>query len=251
MRKLVGSLALLAGLATLANADLLEFGVGAGVWNAKPSGEAEYKKSGVGDRFDIKDDTGLSSATKPYVWAFLKHPIPLVPNVKLEHSSFASDATKDTNIEFGGHTFSTSTKTELSLSQLDAILYYTLPIPLVDIDLGIGAKAVSGDISMSSAGVSEKADLGVVLPIAYGAVRFDIPATSAGVEADIKYIGYDKSHFSDLRFKADYKIIDSVIKLGIEAGYRAQNIVIKDISGVDAEVDIKIAGIFGGVFARF
>lgn len=248
MKKFSISLAAVIACANIANADILAFGAGAGVWSATPSGDANYKNA---PKFDIKDDTGLSSATKPYLWAFLEHPIPVLPNVRVDYSSYESDGTKDTNIDFAGHNFTSATKTELTIKELDTTLYYTLPVPFVDLDLGFGAKNISGDLMLSSSGVSKKEDLSVTLPYGYLGAKFDIPNTSVGLSADLKYISYKKSSLSDMRFAVNYKAVDSVVKLGVEAGYRAKTVVIEDISSVDAEVDIKIAGFFGGVFARF
>lgn len=229
-------------------ADLLAFGAGVGVWSASPSGDLNYKNA---NKFDIKGDTGLSSATKPYVWAFVEHPVIFLPNVKLDYSSYKDSATKNTNISFAGETFTTSTKTQLTLNELDTTLYYSLPIPLIDIDLGFGAKSVGGDLTLSDSTKSKKEKLNVLLPYGYLGVRFDIPATSVGLSGDVKYIGFKKSSLSDMKFAVDYGFIDSVVKLGVEAGYRTKRIVLDDIGSLDVETDMKISGAFGGVFARF
>lgn len=248
MKKSVAGLALAGLMAASAQADLLGFGAGAGIWLATPTGTAQYE----GDEFDIKDDTGLSASTNGYVWAYLEHPIIILPNIRLEHTGFSTDGTETTGIDFGGHTFNVGeTTTELTLDQLDVILYYGLPVPLVDINLGLGVKMVDGSLSMKSLLASEETDLAFTLPIAYGAFRFEIPGTPVGLEADIKYIGYDKSKFSDTRFKADWTLISVGLALAVEAGYRSQQIVIEDIDGVDAEADIKIAGPFAGLNLTF
>ena len=249
MKKSLASLALAGALAASAQADLLGFGAGAGMWSATPGGTAQYE----GDEFDLKDDTGLSKSTNAYFWAYLEHPIIMLPNIRLEHTAFSTDGTGSQAINFGGVSFPLSQKTDLTLDQLDVVFYYGLPVPLVDINLGFGAKQVDGEIAMSAASglLSEKTDLSFTLPIVYAGVRFEIPGTPVGLEADMKYIGYDKSSLSDTRIKADWTLLSAGIALAAEAGYRKQAIVIEDISGVDAEADITIDGLFAGLSLRF
>ncbi|MGE4294233.1 MAG: TIGR04219 family outer membrane beta-barrel protein [Campylobacterales bacterium] len=247
MKKSFAGFALAGALALSAQADLLGFGAGAGLWSATPSGSADY-----GQSFDIKSDTGLSSSNNGYLWAYLEHPVLFLPNIRIERTGFESDGTKATNITFGGETFNVGdTKTELTLNQIDTILYYGLPVPAIDINLGFGTKSFDGELSMTSPLTSESADLSFVLPVLYAGMRFEIPGIPVGLEADIKYIGYDESKFSDTRIKADWAFIDSGIAVAAELGYRQQALVIKDLSGADAEADITIDGLFAGLSARF
>ena len=94
---------------------------------------------------------------------------------------------------------------------------------------------------------------GIALPMAYGRLRFEIPATDIGLEGDIKYTGYKNSKVYDYRIKADYSMDLSVIDLGIEAGYRFQrlNIDSGDFSSLDTTGDIDISGFYAGVMVRF
>lgn len=247
MKKNLLSLAAAGVLTVSAQADLLGFGAGAGLWSATPSGSADY-----GQSFDIKKDTGLSASSSTYLWAYLEHPVVFLPNIRLERTAFQSDGSKSTDITFGGQTFNVgNTKTDLTLNQLDTILYYGLPVPMIDINLGLGAKTVDGGLSMKSALASESTDLDFTLPVAYLGVRFEIPGTPVGLEADMKYIGYDKSKFSDTRLKADWALLKAGVALAAEVGYRKQELILKDLSGVDAEADITIDGFFGGLAVRF
>jgi outer membrane protein len=237
-------------LCSSAFGDLLSFGAGGGVWQAKPSGEAEWKKSGVGDRFDVEKN-GLDATTNGYVWAYLEHAIPLLPNIRIEDAFFAADGTKNANIDFGGANFNGQTKTELNMDHIDVIAYYVLPIPAIDIRLGLGAELLDGYLTLSSAGQSKKADLSKTLPIAYGGVRFEPLSLPIGFEADLKITAYDKSRISDVRGKIDWTFVDTALKAAVEIGYRARSVLLKDLSGVDGEIDVKITGAFAGVSLRF
>ncbi|MDR1451709.1 MAG: TIGR04219 family outer membrane beta-barrel protein [Helicobacteraceae bacterium] len=243
---LILSLALCAS----AVADLFEFGAGAGVWRAETSGTAEYKKSGIGAKFDAKD-TGLDTTTNGYLWAYIEHEIPILPNFRIDGAPFSSDGTKNISVAFGGTVFNGRTKTDLTMDQIDFIGYYILPIPAIDIRLGLGAETIDGSLKLAGQGKSAKADLSFTLPIAYGGVRFEIPSIAVGLEADLKYVAYDKSRISDIRGKIDWTFIDAVINAALEVGYRSRSIEIEDLSGVNGEIDVTIKGPFVGVAARF
>ena len=230
--------------------DLLGFGAGGGVWQADPSGKAEYKKSGFGDRFDVKK-VGLDKTTNGYLWAYVEHEVPILPNFRIDGAAFSADGTKSVELDFGGTHFSGETKTELPMNQVDIIGYYMLPIPAIDIRLGLGAETIDGSLKLSGGGRSAKADLAFALPIAYGGVRFELPSIPVGIEADLKYIAYDKSRVSDARAKIDWAFIDSIVSAAIEIGYRSRSIAIEDLSGTDGEVDVTIDGVFAGASVRF
>ncbi|MDR2034927.1 MAG: TIGR04219 family outer membrane beta-barrel protein [Helicobacteraceae bacterium] len=230
--------------------DLLGFGAGGGVWLATPDGKAEYKKSGVGDRFDL-DKTGLDGTANGYLWAYFEHEVPILPNFIIDGTAFSAEGEKNIAISFGGASFNGKTETKLTANQIDFVGYYVLPIPAIDVRVGLGAESIDGALELSGQGQSKKADLSVVLPILYGGVRFDLPELPIGIEADVKYIAYDKSHISDIRGKIDWTFADFALKGAIEVGYRSRSIVFKDLSGTDGEVDLTISGAFAGLSLRF
>lgn len=232
-------------IAPQAHAELLGAGVGVGIWQAEPSGTAQ-----LGDKFNVKNDTGLKSSDNNYIWAYFNHPIPLLPNIMLEHTGFSSTGNKNVNITFNDRTFSGNTKTKLELNQLDAIAYWGLPLPLIDINFGLGFKQLSGDLSMSSSGATESTKLDGTLPIGYLGAHFPIPALPITLSADTKIISYDGSSFSDTRFKGRWDILSAGVKLGVEAGYRVQNITIDGLD-IDTKADLTIDGLFAGVTLVF
>ena len=224
---------------------------GAGVWNAEPSGKAQYK----GDRFDVSDDTGLEGSNNFYVWGALEHPLPLLPNVRIERNAFSSSGSKTTSFEFDRTVFTGNIDTDFDLDQLAIIGYYILPIPVVDIRLGLGADTIDGKIAVSGSvggiGQSRSTNLSVTLPIVYAGVRYDFGTLPIGIETDIKYIGYGDSSLSDYSIKIDWTFLSFGVDLAVEAGYRAWSLVIDDLSGTDAETDISVAGAFAGLSVVF
>ena len=249
MKKYLATAALAASIATGAQAELLGFGAGAGIWSADPSGKAEYK----GSEFDLSSDAGLSSENSTYLWAYLNHPIPAIPNVRIERTGLSFDGKAKQPITFGGVSFgSVDTATTMDLTQTDVLLYWGVPfLPLLSVDFGFGAKLFDGELAMSTAGQSEKTDLDFALPVGYLALGLPIPGTGVRVGADTKMISYSGSGFSDSRLSVSWVPVSLVVDLAIEAGYRTQKLKIDDLSGVDAEADITMSGLFMGAALRF
>ena len=243
--------ALALGIATLisapiAQAELLGAGVGVGIWSAGPTGTAN-----LGTEFDVEKDTGLGSNENLYVWAYLNHPVPLLPNVMLESTMLESTGSQNTNLTFMGQNFSGSTQTKLTMDHLDATLYWGLPLPIVDINFGFGVKQSSGELSLTNSVSGNKTtSLDFTMPYGYLGVHLPIPVLPITLSADTKAIGYDGSSYQDTRAKVRWDVIGLGVNLGIEAGYRIQSLVIDGLS-VDLETDIQIEGMFAGVTLVF
>ncbi|GHV06693.1 hypothetical protein AGMMS50229_11970 [Campylobacterota bacterium] len=239
----------LIALALAANATAADFSIGAsaGVWNAEPSGNAAYK----GDSFDLKNDAGLKKDTNFYVSGYLEHAVPVLPNLLIERIAFSSSGTGELDIDFGGKHFSGKTETSLDLNHLYAIGYYLLPVPVVDLRLGLGADMIDGSLEMHSVGQSEKADLSAPLPVAYAGFGFDIGAINLSFLADAKYLAYDGSHYLDAAAKVGWAFVSYGADLLVEVGYRHQELYLDNLDAIDANTDIKISGVFGGLSARY
>jgi outer membrane protein len=88
-------------------------------------------------------------------------------------------------------------------------------------------------------------DIDLVIPMAYAAVKFDLPLTGLYVGADGNGIKYDDHHFFDAKAMIGW---ESSIGLGIEAGYRYFDVQYEDN---DEEADLTIEGPFAGLFFHF
>jgi outer membrane protein len=253
MKKILIALTCAVVLATTASADLARVEMGAGMWAQTPSGEVSYTESGATGS-DISNE---SSENELYVWAIVKHPVPLIPNLRLEYVTLTSTGTATGT--FKNFTASGGA-TSLDMTQFDVIPYYNLLDNTfwVTVDVGLDLKIT--DITYSAEGVvvdgvvdtSYSDSSTVVIPLLYLRARTQLPATEIGLEADIKYISYDGSTIYDARVKVDYTLdFVPVIQPAIEIGYRVQKIDLEDDSAGDANVDLEFAGIYAGVMLRF
>ena len=242
MKKLLSVLTFGALMATSSYADVARVEMGAGAWMQTPSGTATYNATAGGS--NVMKET---QDTSTYVWALVKHPIPVVPNLRLEYVNISSEGT-------ASGTWGTNTatgKSTLDMQQIDVIPYYNLLDNTfwITLDLGVDVKVVNLDYKIASASYEYKKTLPI--PMGYARARVQIPNTGVGLEGDIKYISNGTSTFSDARAKADYTFKSfPIVQPAVEVGYRVQKVKI-DESSVNIKTDIDFSGIYAGLMLRF
>ena len=243
MKKNIVLLSLCATFALSASADTVGFEVGAAYWGAKTSGDFNYK----GDTIDLEKDLGYVDTNTNFIWASFEHPVPIIPNLKIQHTSFDESQSTNTNKVFDGKTYSGVVNSNIKLNQTDFILYYELLDNWVNLDFGINAKYLNASVSMDSATQSASTkDLNYVVPMLYAKAKFELPLSGLSVESDISYISYDSSAFYDVKGGVSY---ETTFGLGATAGYRAEKLKIDDISDFNSDIDIK--GFYAGLFYHF
>jgi outer membrane protein len=234
---------------------LLKIEGGVGVIPEDISGSFGYKGTSV----DVKDTLNLDGKTSFYGWAKIEHPIPLIPNFKIEArpTKFEGSGEVAHEFTFGDQTFSTSKpiKTELQLNQYDLTAYWGVPflgllslgtLGLLDLEVhfGLNLKYIDGYAMVESENIKEETDFSIPLPMAYGEVGAKVGPVKTEVEA--KWIGYSENQFLDATGKVTYSPFPLTF---IGVGYKYLNIKIDNIS--DIYSDIKIKGPFVEAGLRF
>lgn len=250
MKKILYTFTCGAVLASSVMADFTRAEIGVGAWAQSPKGSAAYTDGGANGSYVSAEKDN----TKPYIWAIIKHPLPILPNLRLEYASVEDDGSatgrfKDFNIGSG------TTSLSYDMKQYDIIPYYNIldNTSWITFDLGLDIKIVDASYTAAPstpfAGYSDSAIFPI--PLLYARARVEIPSTNVGVEADIKYISTGDSTVYDARAKVDYTFdFVSVIKPALEVGYRVQKLDI-DESSVDAKLDIDFSGFYAGLMVRF
>ena len=250
MKKILTTLVAGVLLATTASADFSRMEMGIGAWQQTPSGAITYADTGVG----FEDKSKENSQTEGYAWLLVKHPIPILPNFRLEYVSALNEGTYNvlTGTPVGG--IPTGSASELEMTQVDIIPYYNIldNTGWVTLDLGLDIKVIDIEYSANGVDILDSLDVDIastVVPLGYIRARVQIPATNLGFEADVKYITYDSNTVSDIRVKVDYTLdFIPVVQPGIEIGYRMQTFDIED-SGLTLDMEYK--GVYAGLTARF
>lgn len=254
MKKVLTAAVLSVLLGLSAHADFIRVEAGGGIWSNELSGTVQYDGATAFDASSL----GYSDESKAYLWMFIKHPIPIVPNLRLEYAKIDYSGTATDSFEWGGNTYTADSTSATELSQIDAILYYNIldNTAWITVDLGLDIKYIDASIKGASVGNTQSFDESdeIMLPLAYGRARFEIPMTDIGIEGEAKYVAYQDSSMLDYSVKVDYTLVNILpIDVGLEVGYRFQKLDLDsgDIGGLDSSLDIEIDGLFAGAVLRF
>lgn len=232
------------------NADIARVEMGTGIWNQEAKGKVSYRDGGADGQYTSNKDQNNNG----YIWAFIKHPLPVIPNLRLEYASIkdsglATGKFKDFDIG------SASTKLSYNMKQYDIIPYYNILDNTfwLTLDLGLDVKIIdlSYDAAPSGLFAGYRDNFTFAIPLLYTRARTQIPSTNIGLEADLKYIITLDSSIYDIRAKVDYTL-DSIrfVKPSFEIGYRVQKLDI-DEKGADAKTNVEFSGFYAGAMVRF
>jgi len=253
MKKHLLTLSCLAALATSANADFVRVEMGAGMWNQTPTGDLSY----VDPTTSIlaQDTSNEAEEQLSYAWILVKHPVPVLPNLRLEYAGIQSVGSATGTFQ---NFTATGGATSFDVTQYDVIPYYNLVDNTFWMTLDVGVDIRMMDIAYTAEGVTLNTGGGsqytdsttLALPLLYVRARVEIPGTHIGVEADVKYVSYDVNTVSDTRVKIDYTFdISPVVQPALEIGYRVQKLETDD--GADATISMNFSGAYAGIMLRF
>lgn len=248
MRKLIlamGGAAVLA--APLAHADIVGLGANVSYWDSDLSGKAASN----GDVVDVENDLDLSSDSNVNLTAYVEHPVPLLPNVRLNYTSIEQSGRGELGADFdniivnlGG---ATEVDSDLDLDQLDLTLYYEVLDNWVNLDLGLTVRDLDGELRVQEVGGNQavsESEIDAVVPMGYLAARFDLPFTGVSVGGEANLISFDGDSVYDYNAYGQYEI--SMLQL--RAGYREISI---DYEDGDDELDVDLGGPFVSAGLRF
>jgi outer membrane protein len=261
-KAVIGAFAALTMAATSANAiaGLVDVEIGAGVWNASPSGQITYGKN-VTDEIDFKDDLKLDDTSNSYMYLRFDHFIPIVPNVRLEQQNYTTTGKGAISVAtgFGDVSITGNTETDVKLNQQDIILYWGIPglnaltAGVLDIELGIDVKKIDGELTVTDGTNTDTVDFSVPVPMGYAAVLVDIPFIPVGLEVSTKMISSGDSKIQDTKAKVDVTLPLPIplIELAVEGGMKQQTIQIADDLVDDLDMKFQTSGIFFGANVKF
>ncbi len=207
-------------------------------------------------KVDVNDELGLDSDSGLYVAASLEHPIPLLPNIKVAHTSLKDSGNGSINraFEFGGQTFdvNSAVSTQLDITHTDITLYYEFIDIGFDLDLGITARKFDGDLKIKSESVRASEPIDYWVPMGYLAARVGLPFFGFYVAGNINGVGYSDSRLIDYSLMGGWETtLIPTLDVGAELGYRHMSLKLdeNDVGEFDSNVDVE--GFFGNIVARF
>ncbi|NMH61466.1 TIGR04219 family outer membrane beta-barrel protein [Alteromonas ponticola] len=227
--------------------------VGGQGWQTETSGSFADNNSMA--NFNFEDETNTA------IYAAVEHPLPFIPNVKINHTSLDSkgDTTLQSDFTFNDNTYTANTTvaTVSDLTTTDFILYYELfDNDLVSFDVGLNGKYVDGILSVASLATDEepavegRREFSGVVPMLYSRVQVGLPFTGLAAYAEGSYLSVDDHKLSDFQVALAYSFIDSIaVDMTAQLGYRRVNVDIEDLDDVYA--DMKFDGAFAGLEIHF
>ena len=261
MKKIALSLAL---IGSFASADFLSVSGGVGEWNQQIDGYVKNgdtinyfnNSSAENDGNSNTGNLGLKNKTNPYLWVKFIHPLPIIPNVKLQytkydtsgHSDYIAGNTKIFNtVEINGGI--TDADTTQTINSYDATFFYEFKPVVADIEAGFGVDYWQGHTKITSGSDTiVDSNWKVFLPYLYGHVEtmhvFGISAI-----ANVKYAKVSNAHHYDYTGALKYTIdVPGPVNPFIKAGYRYKEAYAKN---GDDETLLRYKGVFLEIGARF
>lgn len=247
LRKLIGACAVTVGISLAgagAQADFLGVYVGAGYWNAGFDGDVVANVD-LGRELQIDGDAGNSFYVR------FEHPLPILPNVRLARTGIkdSGQGVLGTNFTFNGQTFSASqaVTTEIDLTHTDVTLYYEIIDLGFDLDIGVTARLLEGEIAISPV----REDVSAVLPMIFLSAKVGLPFSGLYLGADANAIAYSGNSITDFAVKIGWETENFILpEFGIEAGYRRFALE-ADEGDVDVDWNVAVDGVFINLTGHF
>ena len=225
---------LLLVLSTLAHADALGLRGHAGLWLGEIEGSLAQNSLSF-------DEVSFERENyHQYAYVFVEHPVPLIPNVRVHYSSIEASRQYDVAA------IENIASSRIDLSHLDLTLYYELLDNIVSVDAGLSARKYFGEISLNGFGNSQTADYDHVLPMLYALAEVHFPLTGWSIGVEGSYTEYNDYTVADYSARVRY-LLDAVVKVGVDAGYRNMHMQVDKSFGFDFDV----AGPFASVAVHF
>lgn len=228
---------------------LLGLYLGADGW--RTSTEGSFANTEQLQAFNFSDKTQTS------FYAALEHPLPVLPNIRLQRNKLESTGSTELGSEFSfnGSVFPSDTlvQNQVDLTSTDYILYYeVLDNDLLSIDLGINGKHLDGSVAVAqaNAALATRQDFSEWVPMLYGSVQVGLPLTGLGLFAQGSFVSYDGSQLYDAQAGFAYALVDNLaVDVSLKFGYRQVDLQLDDIDNV--YTDLKFKGAFAGIEVHF
>lgn len=221
-----------------------------GFYNHSPSGYASYTDpflGHIGTTANIEDTLYWTNNTDLILKAYIEHPVPMLPNIKLALTNLSHDGEGNVNDFTWGSIdipFEGSIENSFEMRKYDLTLYYELLDNWAEIDLGVTLGYLSGNIDVTAlAGFStlpklshsESTDFSAFLPTLYGKTRFTIPTTDLSFQLEGDVFSYDETTYYTYEASVRYTFS---MGLGVEGGWKALHLDSTDmVDGLNLDMD--------------
>lgn len=201
------------------------------------------------DDFPRNQDGHRSEETGNVFYVALEHPLPFLPNVKLQRNDIDSKVSGlfDVTDFFGPPFFRRTITNQADLSHTDLMLYYEVLDKWLNLDLGLSLKQFDGfSVFESDNFQTGRIDLDVLVPMLFGKGQVDLPFTGLSAHGTVEALSPGDVEVTDIELGLNY---ESKIGLGGALGYRSLNTDWRRSNGLRA--DYQLDGFFVGLNYHF
>jgi len=205
-------------------ADIIGGELSLGFFSHTPSGTASYQST---LSVDAEDDLYWDTEQDMMLKAYIEHPVPLLPNIKIAYSTLSHEGSGEVSGFTWGDIVNVSGNIDDSfdLGMYDLTLYYELLDNVVEADVGLTLRYLDGSVDVAVTPFSssplhatyEAVDFTAFAPMLYGKLRTNIPSTDISLQFEGNVFSYDETTLFDYEISARYLFSFGV---GLEAGYR-------------------------------
>ena len=214
-------------------ATILGATAGASYWPSSINGQIQSGGSAI----DLENDLNFERQDVAVLFATLEHPIPLVPNFRVQYSSLAQNTQGNITTSFQNVTFSGPVSTNVDLTHFDFTLYYEILDNWVSLDVGLNAKYFQGNIDIkqnSNLAQQTNTELKTAVPMLYASAAFDMPFTGLSLIAEGSGVSYSSNQLYD----ANIRLREQIAVFAFEVGYRTLKLKLNDVDGINVDADI-------------
>ncbi len=241
MKKVLLSLISIAGIASAEILPAFDIDVSVGYIMQGISGKASYQ----GGDIDLKNQLNLKNSNNITAKIKFEHPVPILPNIYFQYTPATFKGTADINnvLQWGGTNFSGTIESSLTINRTDVGIYWGLPVPVVDIELGLIGRIMDfkGSVTgtVGSLQRTETAKFNLTIPMIYLGAGGFFPGLPVGIFGDFKIITYGGNTYTDLTAELKGKFMFLYGSLG----YKYESLRI-DIESENVSSDVTVSGPF-------
>jgi outer membrane protein len=243
MQKRLIALAILAASASVSSqADIVGATAGAYMWKQSWDGDVKAGSQSI----DMNDDLGYDDETGKSFYVALEHPVPVLPNIRLQHTALDISETNTLNRSFTfdgkGYVATNTVDSTTDLSHTDGTFYYEILDNWVNLDVGLTVRMFDGEVRIKNQTTGDEGSIEIdaPLPMAYVNARFELPLTGFYASALGNVIAYGDNKVTDMTLALGYELGI----LGLELGYRNFDVQLEDDN---EEANVTVDGYFLGV----
>lgn len=207
-----------------------------------------YWQHDLADDIESNSSNQNRSETGNIFYFALEHPVPFLPNVKLQQNEVKGQVTGTFQIiGIDGTIQNIKTRSVTDLSHSDITLYYEVLDNWVNLDIGLSAKYFDGNAVFYDQDISRgRKDIDEWIPLLYAKGQFDLPFTGLSAYGSLQTLSLGSDDVIDFEAGLNY---ETKMGLGATLGYRVLDVDINKNNGF--RYNNSLDGFFLGVNFHF